>query len=271
MNPFCKACGVVTVVTAVFCGTASTAFAQNGPAAPVTGETPESTTPAPQKRFSPSLGGLFKDTAADFRRLPSRQSVSWLLVGAAFAATAHSADAPFATKVAGASSHSEAFEAGRIMGGAQFQFGAALATYGVGRLTGKTRVAEVGSHLLRAQIVAQTVTQAVKFSVKRLRPDGSTRNSFPSGHTSVSFASATVLQREFGWKVGIPAYAVASYIGYSRIEHKRHYLSDVIFGAAIGVVSGRSITVGRGDKRFLVSPVATKGGGGVSFVWAGQR
>ena len=115
------------------------------------------------------------------------------------------------------------------------------------------------------------MTHAVKYSVKRMRPDGSTRNSFPSGHTSVSFASATVLQREFGWKVGIPAYAVASYIGYSRIEHKRHYLSDVVFGAAIGIVAGRSMTIGRGDKRFAMTPVAARGGGGVSFVWVGQR
>jgi membrane-associated phospholipid phosphatase len=54
----------------------------------------------------------------------------------------------------------------------------------------------------------------------------------------VSFASATVLQRELGWKVGIPAYAVASFIGASRIEDKRHFLSDVAFGAAIGIARG---------------------------------
>ena len=127
------------------------------------------------------------------------------------------------------------------------------------------------THLIRAQIVTHGVTGAIKISARRMRPDFTDRNSFPSGHTSASFASATVLQREFGWKVGLPAYGVASYIGLSRIGENRHYLSDVIFGAAIGIAAGRSIGIGSGDRRFLISPVATRGGGGVSFVWAGDR
>ena len=161
--------------------------------------------------------------------------------------------------------------AGRLMGGAKFQFGASVTTYHVGHLTGNSRMARVGARLLRAQIVSQTVTHSIKAVVKRTRPDGSTQNSFPSGHTSVSFASATVLQREFGWKVGLPAYAVASYIGMSRVEGKRHFASDVLFGAAIGVMAGRAATVDIAGKRFLVSPSATRGGGAVSFVWAGQQ
>ena len=146
-----------------------------------------------------------------------------------------------------------------------------MATYSIGRLTGNSRVARVGAHLLRAQIVSQTVTHSIKAVVKRTRPDGSTQNSFPSGHTSVSFASATVLQREFGWKVGLPAYAMATYIGMSRVEGKRHFASDVLFGAAIGVMAGRAATVDIAGKRFLVAPSATRGGGAVSFVWAGQK
>ena len=165
----------------------------------------------------------------------------------------------------------EGFKPGAILGGFEFQFGASMATYGIGRLSGNSRMAEVGAHLLRAQIVSQTVTHSIKAVVKRTRPDGSANNSFPSGHTSVSFASATVLQREFGWKVGIPAYAVATYIGMSRVEGKRHFTSDVLFGAAIGVMAGRAATVEIAGKRFLVAPSATKGGGAVSFVWTGHQ
>jgi membrane-associated phospholipid phosphatase len=179
-------------------------------------------------------------------------------------------DASLTNQLAGTSIHAPAFVPGRVLGGAQFQFGAAAATYGVGRLTGDARVARVGAQLLRAQLLAQATTQAIKFSVKRTRPDGTTRNSFPSGHASVSFASATVLGREFGWKVGVPAYAVASYIGLSRIEHKRHYLSDVLFGAAIGMMAGRSVGLTIGDRRFDMSPVAAPGGAGVMFVWDGR-
>ena len=114
--------------------------------------------------------------------------------------------------------------------------------------------------------MAQTLTSAVKLSVRRARPDG-TQYSFPSGHTSVSFATATVLQRHLGWKAGVPAYALATYVAASRVQDKRHFLSDVAFGAAIGIVAGRTVTLGRGEHRVTMAPAATPGGGGLSLTW----
>jgi len=105
---------------------------------------------------------------------------------------------------------------------------------------------------------------------RRTRPDG-TRYSFPSGHASTAFATATVLQRHLGWKAGIPAYSLATYVAASRVESRRHYLSDVAFGAALGVVAGRTVTIGRGEARFAVSPAVALGGGGVTFTWVGGR
>ena len=96
-----------------------------------------------------------------------------------------------------------------------------------------------------------------------MRPDGSSRSSFPSGHASGTFASATVLQRHYGWKVGIPAFGVASYVAASRLAENKHYLSDVVFGAAIGLTAGRTVTFGMGSTRFEVSPMAARGGAGV--------
>jgi membrane-associated phospholipid phosphatase len=86
----------------------------------------------------------------------------------------------------------------------------------------------------------------------------------------VSFASATVLQQHFGWKVGVPAYALASYVALSRVQMKRHYLSDVAFGAALGVAAGRTITIGR-SKQLQLQPMVTDGGGGVQFSWNKNR
>ena len=158
------------------------------------------------------------------------------------------------------------FSAGETLGGAKFQLASALATYGVGRFTKNTRVTQVGADLVRANLVAQALTSGIKLSVRRGRPDGS-HFSFPSGHTSVSFATATVLQRHFGWKAGIPAYAAASYVAASRIQDKRHYLSDVAFGAVLGIVAGRTVTIGRGEHRFAVEPMVPNGGGvGIAFV-----
>ena len=97
--------------------------------------------------------------------------------------------------------------------------------------------------------------QGIKLAVGRTRPDG-TQFSFPSGHSASSFATATVLQRNLGWKAGVPAYAMATFVAASRVQVKRHYLSDVTMGAAIGIIAGRSVTVGRGDARFAVAPSA---------------
>ena len=159
----------------------------------------------------------------------------------------------------------QTFAPGRVVGGAVAQGGAALATYLVGRAVHQPRVASLGAKLVRAQIVAQTTTQFVKFSVQRTRPDGTTL-SFPSGHTSATFATATVLQGEFGWKVGVPAYAMAAWIGASRLQSRRHYLSDVITGATIGIMAGRAVTFRAGSSRFALTPVVVPGGAGVNVV-----
>jgi len=151
---------------------------------------------------------------------------------------------------------------GEIVGGAAMQSGTAFATYVVGRAIRKPRVAAVGADLVRAQILTQMTTQAIKFSAQRTRPDG-TSLSFPSGHTSASFATATVLKSHFGWKAGIPAYAMATWVAASRVQKDRHYVSDVIAGATIGILAGKAVTVGRGRAKFAMSPMPAPSGGGV--------
>ena len=78
------------------------------------------------------------------------------------------------------------------------------------------------------------ITYGLKYSVNRTRPDGGP-HSFPSGHTSSAFAGAAFLHLRYGWKVGVPAYALASLVGYSRVYAGRHYWSDVVAAAVIGI------------------------------------
>ena len=85
------------------------------------------------------------------------------------------------------------------------------------------------------------VTFGLKYSIHAQRPDNGSQ-SFPSGHTSISFCSAEFLRKRYGWEYGLPAYAVASYVGYSRIESKRHYPRDVAAGAALGFLSSYLFT-----------------------------
>jgi len=227
----------------------------------------ESRSPAPGAVWvSPSFAGLFKSSFGDFRRLPSKDTATILAIGAAAAIAGHNADRSVTTTFSGSRRLGGALGAGQTIGSMQFQLGSAFATYAVGRALGRGHVTAIGADLVRATLVAQTLTTAVKLSVRRTRPDG-TPLSFPSGHTSVSFATATVLQRHLGWKAGVPAYAVASYVAASRIQDKRHFLSDVAFGAAIGIVSGRTVTFGGRDHRVTLAPAAIPAGGGVSLTW----
>ena len=95
------------------------------------------------------------------------------------------------------------------------------------------------SDAFSAVIMAGAVN-GLKYSVGRLRPDGSRRNSFPSGHTATAFMTATMLHKEYGWRspwFSIGGYTAAAVTGISRILNNRHWLSDVIAGGAIGIGS----------------------------------
>ena len=77
-------------------------------------------------------------------------------------------------------------------------------------------------------------TYALKYTVNRERPDGGD-HSFPSGHASAAFSGASFLQRRYGWEYGIPAYAAASFVGWSRYDAHKHYTSDILASAAIAI------------------------------------
>jgi membrane-associated phospholipid phosphatase len=140
-----------------------------------------------------------------------------------------------------------------------------LATYAIGRATGHRKMAAVGGDLVRAQLFSQGLVQAAKFTVGRERPDASNTLSFPSGHTSSAFATATVLQRHFGWKAGVPAYAFAGFVGASRMASSKHYLSDVLVGAGIGMAVGRTVTLNVGREQFAIGAAPTRGGAMITF------
>ena len=96
--------------------------------------------------------------------------------------------------------------------------------------------------LIKSGVVSRVAVEGLKFAVDKDRPDGSADDSFPSGHTADSFAAATFIQQRYGWQWAIPAYIGATFVGYSRVESDKHYLADVLAGAAIGIISGLYFT-----------------------------
>ena len=199
----------------------------------------------------------------DFKHLPSVETALTLGIGGGLALAASPADARLTRDAVRTENLEETLDAGAILGGGWVQAGGALGTMILGHLTASGRLQTVGADLVRAQVLSGLLTQGLKHAVNRQRPDGA-KYSFPSGHASASFASAAVLERHYGWKVGLFAYGAAAYVATSRLSENRHYASDVIFGSALGLVSGRTVTVERGANRFAVMPIALPGGVGVT-------
>ncbi len=110
--------------------------------------------------------------------------------------------------------------------------------------------------LVFSGVSAAAVTYILKAAVDKRRPDGSNLNSFPSAHSAAAFAGATFLQRRYGWKFGVPAYVLSTYVAWSRVYAKKHDVWDVTAGAAIGAAASLIFTRPFADKHHLVlSPV----------------
>lgn len=110
--------------------------------------------------------------------------------------------------------------------------------------------------------VTAGTTQVLKHAFPEARPNGSDNLSFPSGHTSVSFAAAGYLHQRYGWRWGLPAAVAAGFVGLSRVQSKDHRWDDVLVGAALGEATAFLFTSPR-DGHVTVLPWAGRQGGGV--------
>jgi hypothetical protein len=214
----------------------------------------------------PGLADPFKHYVGDLRRFISIDTFAVVGIGGGLALAAHPWDGHTKQE---AREHllpqQGRFTSGNVGGMFLVQAAAGYTALAVGRSTGNRKVAWLGADLVRAQFLSQTVVQGLKYATSRTRPDGSDDKSFPSGHTASATATASVLQRYFGWKAGVPAYAFAAYVGASRIASDKHHLSDVLMGATLGIAAGRTVTVGLGGEQFDVGVTPTVGGAAVMF------
>ena len=207
---------------------------------------------------------IFTCIPQDLRNMARPQSLVWLGVGVGAAAGSALLDDGIDRALR--DGDPDVFpKVGDQLGQAGLHFGVPFALYVVARATGHSDTAGFAVTLLRAQVANGIVTRTLKL-IPRARPfqeKASTwHGSFPSGHTSASFATATVIQRRFGWRAGLPAYVLASYVGLSRL-HRNHYLSDVAFGAGLGIAAG--LAVNQPSRRAVISPMLAPGIAGVTI------
>jgi membrane-associated phospholipid phosphatase len=203
--------------------------------------------------------GLLGDIARDYAHFLSTDNATIATAGLTAAATVHLGDDRAVDATAGPTP--AVLKPGATYGNLAFQFPLALAWWVTGHAAGSSRAADAGRDLVRAQISAASWTYVIKYAVDRTRPNGDPR-SFPSGHASASFATAMVLQEHYGWKLGVPMLLVAAYVCGERVTNTKHFPSDVVFGAAVGVMSGHTVTLRLRQRRLLIAPQARPGGGG---------
>lgn len=219
--------------------------------------------PAPTPRHT-GIKAMTKGLWTDVTNLPSRQNLFLVGVGAAGALATHPADNTVTPDLVSASWAHGVFVPGAYLGESYTLLAAAATVYTVGRARDLPKVSHVGMDLIRSVAIAEFMTQTLKFSVNRTRPDGTAR-SFPSGHAADTMAFATALERHANWKLFVPAYAFASYVAMSRLHDNRHYLSDVMAGSAVGIIAGRTVTR-HGRENYPVALVPVQGGAAIMFI-----
>ena len=146
-----------------------------------------------------------------------------------------------------------------VYGAGSVHLPAAVGLWAGGSTLGHDGARGLGRGLTRSLLLAHGVVVPIKLAVGRRRPDGSDRRSFPSGHTASAFAAARYVHGRHGGHASLPLYGLAVVTGLGRIEGNRHYLSDVLAGAALGVVVGGAVADEDGwDERL---DVASRPGG----------
>jgi membrane-associated phospholipid phosphatase len=219
--------------------------------------------PALAQQQSPPHGDrdFLHTIVADVKSVVSEESASMLTVAAAFALLASPFDEALTYSASCSTFLKTTFGGWARVAGQEWALGGgALATYVIGRTLDRPKIAAVGGDMMASQLYAGATTFALKHAVRRPRPDGEPR-SFPSGHAAGTFAAATVIQRHFGLKAAIPAFTAAVVISGARLQANSHYPTDLIMGAALGVLSGRAATFELGRRRVSLSPSLSTGGG----------
>jgi membrane-associated phospholipid phosphatase len=219
--------------------------------------------PPPTPRHT-GFKALLKNLVSDVAHLPSLENLYWAGAGGGLALAAHPFDDDANKALVGSSTAKRIFKPGAILGQFPTLISSAAIVYGYGRVRDEPRVSHVGMDLIQSLAISEGITQTLKYTVRRERPDHSSRNSFPSGHAADTFAFATALERHLSWRYSVPAYTFASYVAISRLPANRHWLSDAVFGASVGIIAGRTVT-SRESSPYPLSIVSVPGGAAVMY------
>lgn len=223
-----------------------------------------SSTIAAAKLAKPSIPlfpPVWNDLAYLFSERDFYYTVGGLLLAPGVFPGAFKQESPEFTELWGPSQFADDFfEGGEILGSGVLPMASSVALIGIGKIGHAGKVQAFGSDLFRASLVTGLFSTAMKGAVNRVRPDGAPY-SYPSGHTSSAFVTAGVVYKHFGKTWGIPAMALASYVGFSRLQENKHYMSDVIAGAVLGTYMAFKLSGRDGEGKSLSIAPSPHGAG----------
>jgi membrane-associated phospholipid phosphatase len=205
---------------------------------------------------------------------PSRRAVEWYHLGAGLGviALASLVDDPLRDELQTHRTNFKDDVSGvfRQMGEPEIYGTIGLGTLTVGVITGNDRITRAGGRISGGLLIAAATTTFLKHATGRGRPSHfsdahrfrpfSGRDSWPSGHATMAFALAASVSDEIhSTPVTVTLYSAATLTGWSRMNDNRHWLSDVLAGAAVGIISaklmnGRWSVLGINGPRFLLEP-----------------
>src|SRR5262245_9600668 len=139
--------------------------------------------PPPTPRHT-GIKAMTKHLVTNFRYLPSMENLYWAGAGGGLALAAHPFDDNVNEALAGSDTAEKIFKTGEILGELVTLLGSATVVYAVGRLKDQPRVSHLGMDLIEALAMSEALTRTLKYTTGRERPDGSSNNSFPSGHAA---------------------------------------------------------------------------------------
>jgi len=221
--------------------------------------------PPPTPRHT-GIKAMTKHLVTNFKYLPSMENLYWAGAGGGLALAAHPFDDNVNEALVGNDTAEKIFRTGEVLGELGTLLGSASVVYAVGRIKDEPKISHLGMDLIEALAMSEALTQTIKYTTRRERPDGSGKNSFPSGHAADTFAFATALERHLDWKFSVPAYIFSSYVAISRLPANRHWLSDAVFGSAVGIIAGRTVTSHESERPYPVAVTIVPGGAAIMYV-----
>ncbi len=182
-------------------------------------------------------GALWGDITA----LPTWENTWWLLGGTALTIGVYQFEDPDkASEALNKGIWDSLSDFGNIWGDMRVQAPLALGAWGIGSWASNDEVAGFGFDLSRGLLLTVATTSIIKAGVNRTRPNGEDY-SFPSGHTAAAFTTAGVVTRRYGGWLGGLSIGLGILTGMGRMEDEKHYASDVVAGATIGWIIGRTV------------------------------